>query len=123
MTRSLRRIAAWSALVALLFAQVCLAAYACPLDLPAEVSAAVMSPDCHGDNAASPGSACETHCQASSASTSVVQTPAPAILDAAPLIVAMPDACAAATRSAPGDDVTPTATAPPVAILFGRFLN
>jgi hypothetical protein len=123
MTRSLRHIAAWSALVAVLFAQVCLAAYACPLDLPAEVSAAVMSPDCHGVTAASPDAACNTHCQAPSASASAVQPPLPAILDAAPLIVAMPDACAAATRSAPGDDVIPTATAPPAAIRFCRFLN
>jgi hypothetical protein len=123
MTRSLRRIAAWSALFALLFAQACLAAYACPLDSPAEVSAAVMSPDCHGDGAASPDAACETHCQAPSASNSVVETPMPAIFEAAPLIVPMTDACAAATRSAPGDDVTATATAPPATLRFCRLLN
>ena len=123
MTRSLRNIAAWLALVAMLFAQACLAAYACPPDLPAEVNAAVMPPDCHGDSAAPADAACKPHCQGSSASTSSAQAPTLAILDVAPLIVAMPDACAAAARSAPGDDIIATAAAPPAAIRFCRFLN
>ena len=122
-TRSLRRVAAWSALIALLFAQVCLAAYACPLVVPAEASASAMPAGCDGDAPPPSDAVCDTHCQGASATVPTVQAPTVAILDIEPLIVAAPDVLAFASCRAPGDDITPTATAPPAAIRFCRFLN
>jgi hypothetical protein len=122
LTRSLRRMAAWSALLALLFAQVCLAAYACPLVLPVEASATAMPAGCDGEAPPQPDALCEAHCQGTSASVSAAQPPAVAILDTAPLIVVASDVVAATSRRAPTDDVVATAAAPPATIRFCRFL-
>lgn len=121
-TRSFRRMAAWLALITLLFAQACVAAHACPVALPAAAHAAAMPSGCDGDSPPPPGAVCEAHCQGASASVSAAQTPAVAILDTAPLIVAAPDATAFADRRTPSDDVVATAAAPPAAIRFCRFL-
>lgn len=122
MNRTLRRLAALIALGALVFAQLALSAYACPLAAgdsgaaPGGV-AAVNCPDMQPAGDAQ-GNLCEQHCLYGSAS-----------FDKSPPPVALFDASAPVLRVAPWHAVmqdipsaprriAPAATAPP-AILFG----
>jgi hypothetical protein len=93
--------AAWLALLVLLFGQVCVAAHACPVVLPAVATASAMPPGCDGEGAPQPDAACETHCQGASASVPAAQTPT-AILDAAPLIVVLSEVVAPTSRDGGG---------------------
>jgi hypothetical protein len=116
-----RRLPAWVALVALFFAQLVLAAYACPVD-PVGPPTAAMG-DCAGHKSPVPvDAACEYRC------LTAASMPAPAprdipVLAAAALVVVAPTLPASrplARESARRDTM---ATAPPVAIRFGRFLS
>jgi len=130
MTRRTHRFVAAVLLLGTLFAQLSVAAFACPL--AAGTSRATAMPAAHegcaGTHAAqvpdpAPASAalCELHCQSAA---SVPSTPAPpvALVASAPLVVAVHDAKAPADG---GRDVrvlrTAMATAPPVSILYCRF--
>ena len=96
MRRSSRTLAAWFALVALLFAQLAVAAYACPR-LPAPEAVASM-PDCDEQMNAN---LCESHCDYGSAS-----------LDSTKAKVAPPALTGVSMRIAVV--VSPTSTARPV---------
>ncbi len=125
MERNARRLTAFIAMLGLLFAQLSLAAFACPLDVGAVVQAEApaMPEGCTGQHTAPvDGSLCELHCLATA---SIPSSPAPlmALLPAAPLVVevrreAMPAMPSRGVRL-PGMTM---ATAPPVALLFCRLL-
>ena len=116
-----RRLPAWVALVALFFAQLALAVYACPVNPVAPPTAAMG--DCAGHRSpAHVDAACEYRC------LTAASMPAPAprdisLLAPAALFVVLPALPASrplARESARRDTM---ATAPPVAIRFGRFLS
>jgi hypothetical protein len=121
-TRSLRRIAAWLALAAMLFAQACLAAYACPV-VPVKATVSAEASECHGESHPQPDAPCDTHCQGASATLSAAQVPTVAILASAPLVVAARDVVLSANCWTAGDEVATNANAPPAAIRYCRFLN
>jgi hypothetical protein len=130
MTRRTHRFVALVLMLGTLFAQLAVAAFACPLD--AGTAAATAMPAAHegcgGAHAAqarepAPADAalCGLHCQSA---VSLPSTPAPpvALLSTVPLQVAVHDAALPADG---GRDVrvlrTAMATAPPVSILYCRF--
>jgi len=107
MRRHSRMFAAWIALVALLFAQLAVAAYACPRFTPPEAVASM--PDCDQPMNAN---LCESHCDYGSVSldSPKAKVPAPA-LAAMSTGVVVPTFAASPPRPAPPARV---ATGPPV---------
>jgi hypothetical protein len=125
MRRNPRRFSACMAMLALLFAQVSLAAYACPLDSGGgpRAAAAAMPIDCPGRDAALLESAlCELHCQVVA---SVPSSPAADLgaASAAPLMVDryVPPSIVA-PRSVHRTALATMATAPPIALRCCRLL-
>jgi hypothetical protein len=109
MRRNSRSLAAWVALVALLFAQLAVAAYACPRLAAPEAVASMPMPDCDEPMNAN---LCESHCDYGSAS-----------LDSTKAKVAPPALTAFSTRIVVAVSITATprpvpparvATGPPV---------
>jgi hypothetical protein len=125
MGRNFRRLGAAVAMLALLFAQASLAAYACPFPAGGQpqAPAAAMHADCAGEDAAPiEGALCELHCQVMA---SVPLPPASDLgaVSAAPLIVDRPfEAPIAAPRTAQHIAHATMATAPPVTIRYCRLL-
>lgn len=116
-----RRLPAWVAFIALLFAQLTVAAYACPNDARAPSAAATA--DCAGHKAPMPvDAACEYRCVAAAS----MPAPAPRdipILASAALVVVVPALAAPRPLARENAQRDTMATAPPVAIRFGRFLS
>ena len=125
MGRNLHRLGATVAMLALLFAQLSLAAYACPLPIGVapHAPAAAMHADCAGHDAARVESAlCELHCLVS---VSVPSSPAADVgaVSMVPLTVDGPRAPSLAVpRLAQRIAFARMATAPPVAIRYCRLL-
>ena len=125
MSRTVRRLIGLVAAVGLLSAQLSLAAYACPRDLPgaSPAGAPAVHADCAGDQQAALADAlCEWHCQAS---VSVPSSPPQDIVapTVAPLQVSeRPPQASSPAGVARRPERVAMATAPPVAIRFCRFL-
>ncbi|MEO8753348.1 MAG: hypothetical protein ABI624_11795 [Casimicrobiaceae bacterium] len=125
MGRNFRRSGAAVAMLALLFAQLSLAAYACPFPDGGkpQVPAASMHSGCAGEEAALfEGGLCELHCQVMA---SVPSSPVSdlGVVSAAPLLVERPFAAPiAAPRTAQRIAHATMATAPPVTIRYCRLL-
>ena len=124
MTRSRRIFAAVFAVLAIVFAQLAVAAHAC--EFPGQAKAEVVAPghECCQEEAGDDGNTvptgvCVQHCQYGEASFDGAQPPA-AIVDASgPVLrVDSPDPLDAASGAA-GAAVAPPAAAPPATILFG----
>lgn len=124
---TVRRRLSLFAVLALLFAQLSLSAYACALALAddsAQPTAVVAAgADCHGQAAiVSSDVPCAFHCQNS---TTVASSPLPALSpdqSAPPLIVELPSVCWSQTLAWRRDAVLAMTTAPPVSERFCRFL-
>ena len=89
MRRRTRIVAAWFAFVALLFAQLATAAYACPQMVEAPVVA--MAADCEHAMAPTPN-LCERHCDYGNVSVDTSKNLPPAVASASPsaLVVTLP---------------------------------
>jgi hypothetical protein len=118
--RTHRRLTALLALGALFLAQASAIAYACPLDAaPARMAA---DPPCH-DAGDAPAAQCTAHCQAGAQSVDQAKPLAAAaavgpLLAVVALVPAGPRPNAVRTEPVPA-----RAAAPPLAILYHRFLN
>jgi hypothetical protein len=114
-----RRRCALFAVATLLLAQLTIVAYACPLD-----GAPAMSTEmpCHeaGD---APEAQCTAHCQAGAQSVDQPKPLAPADVVAPLLAVVAVDFAAPAPRAVRTEPVLARATAPPLTLLYHRFLN
>lgn len=124
MTRRHRILAALFAVLAIVFAQITVAAHACEVVSPAK--AAVVAPgheccneDVGDDGDSMPSGACVLHCHYGEASFDAGQ-PLAAIADASgpALRVDSPDPLLTAAEAA-GCSAVPLAAAPPATILFG----
>lgn len=117
-----RQLVALVALLALLFAQVSSAAYACaPSSHPHGMQAAAMPGDCPGHAPAAADTLCALHCDAGAS------MPATHIPDAAPapsvlLVVDLPPPGEPRDAFVPASSLDAMATAPPAAIRFCRLL-
>ncbi len=126
MTRSLRR---WITLVCLAgfaFAQLTLAAYACPLRAPAPVPAAVgvAAERCpgHVDQAPEQGAVCEAHCDGQTGVTGASAPSVPPLALAPFRVVQEIDPVAVVARDVARTPLDANAAAPPAAQRFCRLL-
>ena len=117
--RAHRRSSSLLALVALLVAQGSAIAYACPLDRPPAMSAEM---PCHEAEGA-PAAECTAHCQAGAQVADQPKPLAAAYMITPPLAVVALDTTAPAPEAVRADAVPARATAPPLPILYHRFLN
>lgn len=112
--RLARFTAAGFAILGILFSQVALSAYACPMDAaPARLQAA--DTDCCPDAASDNASLCAEHCKASRAAVADVAPVPPAFVPAFTATVAMPVVDAAFDSQAAA--LFTHATSPPLSIL------
>jgi hypothetical protein len=117
MTR--RRLLSWAAILALLFAQASMAAYACAS--PASMPASAMPEDCPGHAPAGTDAVCALHCSAG-ATLPATHTPDVAPVVSGVLVVALPVPSDLRPSFVPTLKRYAMATAPPVAIRFCRLL-
>ena len=117
LTRRRRRLVALIALLALLFQQVAMAAYACPME-QGPARAAPMK--CHPDRAAD-AARCQEHCHPLTASTDHAPAPAVAAAELPPLDWNRVDALGF-DRACAWPSTPPRGADPPPDIRFCRFL-
>lgn len=128
LTLTLRRLIAKTGIVALLFTQLAVAAYACPVSAPRESAPATMGgdmhaamPDCHMQNETNLN-LCQQHCRAGSQSVqSTPQVSVPAVATM-PIAVVEPVQLEAIVGVAVLSAMPERATSPPPLVRF-RFLR
>ena len=117
-----RQLVALLALLALLFAQVSSAAYACaPLSHPHGMPSAAMSEECPGHAPTAADTLCALHCDAGATMPST-HGPDIAPVASAVLVVEPPFPGVPRASFVPPSSFDAMATAPPMAIRYCRFL-
>lgn len=117
MTRLVRRIAAWLAVVALAFSQLAVSAYACPSGMPERGPDIVQ--DVADDCGKLPGAnLCERHCDYGASSVQTASPPA-IILDPAPLPWRVEPFVSLPAHASSREWLMPARADPPPLVLFG----
>lgn len=121
MHRLARRLAGALALLAFTFAQLAVAAYACPRDMPVQASAVAMDEEhaaCERDRYEN---LCERHCDDGAAALGTSVADAPAAPPAVALRLRGLDAGGFGTQARERERHGPLAHAPPPLLLFGAL--